>query len=127
MADRSETPDRIILEGMQFYGFHGANPEERALGQQYIVDLTVELDLAGPGASDQLEDTVSYTRLFRAVRAVMEGESKSLLEATAQEVANRVLKEFPVSAVQVRVKKPRPPIRGSVIENAAVEIYRVRK
>ena len=127
MVERSLPPDRIILEGMQFYGFHGANPEERALGQSYLVDLAVELDLSVPGASDRLEDTVSYTHLYRAVKSVLEGESKNLLEATAQAVASRILAEFPVKAVQVRVKKPRPPIRGSVIENATVEIYRTRQ
>ncbi len=118
--------DRIVLEGMQFYGYHGANPEERTLGQPYLVDLSVELDLRRPGASDRLEDTVSYTRLYRAVQAVLEGEAKNLLEAIAQAVADRVLAEFPVAAVTVRVKKPRPPIKGSVIDCAAVEIYRSR-
>ena len=118
--------DRIILEGMQFYGFHGVNPEERTLGQSYVVDLAVELDLRQPGASDRLEETVSYTRLYRAVQEVVEGKSKNLLEATAQAIASRVLAEFPVAAVLVRVKKPRPPIRGSVIDHAAVEIYRTR-
>ena len=118
--------DRIILEGMQFYGFHGVNPEERSLGQYYVVDLAVELDLRGPGASDQLEDTVSYTSLYGAVQVVMEGESKYLLEAAAQAIVDRVLAEFPVKAVQVRVKKPHPPIRGSVVDHAAVEIYRTR-
>ena len=118
--------DRIILEGMQFYGFHGVNPEERTLGQSYLVDLAVELDLRLAGGSDRLEDTVSYTSLYQTVQGVMEGESRSLLEATAQAIADRVLAEFPVAAVQVRVKKPRPPIRGSVIDNAAVEIYRTR-
>jgi dihydroneopterin aldolase len=118
--------DRIILEGMQFYGFHGVNPEERTLGQAYVVDLAVELDLRQPGASDRLEDTVSYPRLYRAVQEVVEGESRNLLEATAEAIASRVLAEFPVAAVQVRIKKPRPPIRGSVIDHAAVEIYRTR-
>ena len=126
MAERSFPPDRIILEGMQFYGFHGANPEERALGQSYVGDLTVELDLRQAGESDQLEHTVSYPRLYRAVKEVMEGDSRNLLEATAQAIAGRVLAEFPVQAVRVLVKKPRPPIRGSVIDHAAVEIYRVR-
>ena len=125
MAERSIPPDRIILEGVQVYGFHGANPEERTLGQPYVVDLAVELDLRKPGASDRLEDTVSYTRLYRAVRDVLEGESRNLLEATAEAIASKVLAEFPVKAVQVRLKKPRPPIRGSVIDNAVVEIYRV--
>ena len=126
MADGLIPPDRIILEGMEFYGFHGANPEERALGQPYVVDLEVELDLRHPGGSDRLEDTVSYSHLYRTVKLVMEGESKNLLEAAAQTIADRVLMEFPVRAVRVRVKKPHPPIRGSAIDNAAVEIYRCR-
>ena len=41
--------DRIVLEGMRFYGFHGVNPEERVLGQEYLVDLTVEMDLSRAG------------------------------------------------------------------------------
>ena len=127
MAEGSHPSDRIILEGMQFYGFHGANPEERALGQPYLVDLSVELDLTRPAVSDQLEDTVNYAHLYRAVRDVVEGDSQNLLESTAQRIVDRVLSEFPVKAVQVRVKKPRPPIRGSVIDHAAVEIYRTRE
>jgi dihydroneopterin aldolase len=127
MTERPVPSDRIILEGMQLYGYHGANPEEKVLGQLYIVDLAVELDLSKPGGSDRLEDTVSYPQLFRAVQEVLEGESKNLLEATAQTIACNVLAQFPVMAVRVRLKKPRPPIRGSVIENAAVEIYRARE
>ncbi len=127
MAERSVPPDRIVLEGMQLYGYHGANPEEKALGQPYIVDLAVELDLSKAGDSDHLEDTVSYPQLFRAVQEVIEGESKNLLESTAQAIASTVLAQFPVTAVHVCLKKPRPPIRGSVIQNAAVEIYRVKE
>ncbi len=126
MSENSRPPDRIILEGMQFYGFHGVNAEERSLGQSYVVDLAIEMDLGVPGRSDRLEDTVSYTHLYRSVQKVLEGESKNLLEATAEAVARRILEEFPVDAVQVRVKKPRPPIKGSFVENAVVEIYRVR-
>ena len=126
MAESSRHPDRIILEGMQFYGFHGVNVEERSLGQSYLVDLAVEMDLSVPGKSDRLENTVSYTYLYRSVKKVLEGESKNLLESTAEAVANQILIEYPVNAVQVRVKKPRPPIKGSFVENAVVEIYRVR-
>ena len=127
MSESSRHPtDRIVLEGMQFYGFHGVNAEEKSLGQRYVVDLAVEMDLSIPGNSDRLEDTVSYTHLYRSVRKVIEGESRNLLEAAAENVAVRILDEFPVKAVQVRVKKPRPPIKGSFVENAVVEIYRVR-
>ena len=126
MTDRKRPLDRIVLEGMRFYGFHGVNPEEQALGQAYLVDLTVELDLSRAGRSDRLEDTVSYSELYRVVRAVIEGESRNLLEAAAQTIADQVLDQFPVETVTVAVKKPRPPVRGSAIENAMVEIHRRR-
>ncbi len=118
--------DRIVLEGMRFYGFHGVNPEERVLGQEYLVDLAVEMDLGRAGTSDRLEDTISYAHIYRAVRDVMEGEPRNLLEAAARSIADRLLADFPVDSVSVRVKKPHPPIRGSVIENATVEIFRRR-
>ena len=119
--------DRIILTGMQFYGFHGVNPEERRLGQPFVVDLTAELDLRAAGASDDLADTVSYAHLYRAVKAVMEGEPRQLLETAAGAIADAILRQHPaVAAVRVRVGKPRPPIRGAVIAAAAVEIYRTR-
>jgi dihydroneopterin aldolase len=57
----------------------------------------------------------------------MEGDPRNLLEAAAQSIVDRVLADFPVHSVLVRVKKPHPPIRGSVIENATVEIYRRRE
>ena len=119
-------PDRIILEGMQFYGYHGVNPEERTLGQRYVVDLTADLDLRLAGETDRLEDTVSYSHIYRTVRSVMEGEPRNLLESAAQAIADSVLAEFPVEAVSVTVKKPNPPVRGSSIELAAVQIHRAR-
>ena len=118
--------DRILLEGMQFYAYHGVNPEERVLGQRYVVDLSVDLDLRRAGETDRLEDTVSYSHIYRTVRAVMEGEPRNLLESAAEAIADRVLAEFPVQAVSVTVKKPNPPVRGSSIEIAAVQIHRTR-
>ncbi len=126
MSSPFNQSDRILLEGMRFYGFHGVNPEERALGQEYLVDLAVEMDLGRAGRSDRLEDTISYAHIYRTVREVMEGEPRNLLEAAAQSIADRVLEDFPVDSVSVRVKKPHPPIRGSIIESATVEIFRRR-
>ena len=119
--------DRIILTGMQFYGFHGVNPEERRLGQSFVVDLEAEIDLRPAGRSDHLADTVSYAHLYRTARQVMEGEPCQLLEAAAENIAELTLSLYPpIDAVRVRVSKPRPPVKGSVIESAAVEIYRER-
>ena len=118
--------DRIMLNGMRFYGYHGVNPEERTLGQPYLVDLTAEMDLRPAGHSDRLEDTVSYSHIYRAVQSIVEGEPRQLLESVAEAIAAQVLADFPVDAVTVTVKKPNPPVRGSSIRQSAVRIRRAR-
>jgi len=118
--------DRIRLAGMVFYGYHGVSPEERSLGQRFVVDLDVETDLSRAGASDDLADTVSYARLYNAVRAVVEGAPRKLLESVAETTAGAVLEGFPIEAVRVRVTKSSPPIKGAVLESASVDVYRRR-
>ena len=118
--------DKIQLEGMVFYGFHGVDPAEQQVGQRFVVDLEVERDLRPAGLSDDLADTVSYSDLYRLVKDVLEGPSRRLLENLAETVAQRVLDEYEVDAVRVSVKKPEVPIKGSVLAHAAVEILRER-
>lgn len=118
--------DRILLQGMQFYSYHGGSREERTLGQPFQVDLEVEKDLASAGKSDRLDDTVSYAHIFRVVRDVMAGEPMELLEALAEEIAARSLESFPIHSIRVRITKTRPPIKGAVLSGAAVEIYRTK-
>ena len=118
--------DKIILEAMEFYGYHGGSPEERSLGQPFLVDMEAELDLSVAGKSDDRDDTVSYTHLYRVVREVMEEAPRNLLETLAEEIARRALESFPLQAVRVRVKKTRPPIKGALLSGAAVEVYRSR-
>ena len=116
-----------MLEGMVFYGHHGALPEERALGQRFVVDIEVECDLSVAGASDRLEDTVNYTKLFNAARDVIEGAQKNLLEALAEAICSGALASSPLAqSVRVRVQKPSPPIKGAVLSGASVEIVRER-
>lgn len=119
-------PDQIILKGIRIYGYHGVNPEEKQFGQPYIVDLAADLDLTRPGLSDQLDDTVSYTRMYRIAQSVIAGESRNLLESLAQTLADQLLSELPIASIQVTVKKPAPPIQGSTIRYAAVTIHRSR-
>ena len=123
----SPVSDRIILEGMQFYGYHGRNEEERALGQPFEVDLEAELDLAAAGASDDIDDSVSYTDLYRVAKRHMEGPGRNLVEAVAESIASEILGKYGVESVRVRVMKVRPPIKGGVLAGAGVEVVRRRE
>ena len=117
--------DRIFLKGMVFYGYHGVSPSEKELGQTIVVDLELEVDLKAPGTSDDLRDTVDYSSVYRAVKETVEGPSHNLLESLAEEVAQKLLRTFPLDGIRIRVTKPHVPIKGGVLEGAGVEVHRL--
>jgi dihydroneopterin aldolase len=119
--------DRIILEGMVFFGYHGTRPEETTLGQRFVVDVALELSLRAAGESDDLAATVDYSAVHRSTRAIVEGPPLKLTEAVAERIAGAVLAEHPaVQAVQVRVRKPNVRLDDTVLTGSIVEITRRR-
>jgi dihydroneopterin aldolase len=110
---------------MTFIGRHGVLPEERALGQRFVVDVTMECDTAAAGASDDLTQTVDYASVYDVVLGVVTGPARNLIEAVAEEIASAVLRSQPrLLAVTVRVAKPDVRLGDSVRASAAVEIRR---
>src|SRR5215204_3216960 len=119
--------DEILLEGMRFYAYHGVNPEERTLGQRFTVDVVMAVDLRPAGQSDELVDTVSYSAVYKLVRQIVEGEPRQLIEAVAEEIASGILASFSlVNQVNVTVRKPEVPMKGSMLDAAGVRITRSR-
>lgn len=119
--------DRILLEGMTFFGFHGALPAERELGQRFVVDVEMRLDLRPAGVSDDLAKTVDYGAVHEAVKEIVEGESLNLIEAVAERIAAAILgNHLQVETVRVRVAKPDVRLCDSVLRGSAVRILRHR-
>lgn len=123
---RGSMVDKIELYRMDFFGYHGVLPEENRLGQRFMVDLTVFVDLKRAGESDNLNDSINYAELFSICKDVVEGEPLKLIEAVAEKIATNVLKTYEmVSECTVKVIKPNPPIPGHY-QHVAVEIKRSR-
>jgi dihydroneopterin aldolase len=116
--------DRLLLEGMEFYGYHGDIEAERALGGRIEVDVEVRADLSAAGRSDALADTLDYVRCFQLVRDIVENHQFHLLEALAEAIAGVLLEQRHARGVRVRVAKT-PPVRGG-FERFAVVIERER-
>ncbi|QFT87151.1 Dihydroneopterin aldolase [Bacillus sp. THAF10] len=111
---------------MTFYGYHGVFPEETKLGQRFIVDLEIELDLSKAGTSDDLTQSVNYADLYNTCKKVVEGETYKLVETVAERIAAEVLGGFSIiETCTIKVIKPDPPIPGHY-ESVAVEITRGR-
>ncbi len=100
--------DQIAVTGLTAFGFHGVLPEERKLGQRFVVDLFLELPLET--RSDSLADTVNYAEVAAAVRAEIEGEPCHLIETLAGRIADVVLAQPLVQRVRVTVHKPQAPV-----------------
>jgi dihydroneopterin aldolase len=117
--------DTIFVEAIEFYAYHGASDEEQNVGHRYAVDVELTFDTRRAGRSDDLNDTVNYSRVAKRIVAIGTQEQYRLLEALAARLAETILSEFPVEAVRLRVKKMTPPM--NVIARAVgVEIYRQR-
>ena len=110
--------DRVSLEGMVFFGRHGVLATERELGQRFVVDLEMGLDLRRAGVSDDLAETVDYSEVYHRVREIVEGEPYDLIEAVAERVAASVLETHPKIEV-VRVKVSKPDVRLEAPSSAA--------
>jgi len=118
--------DKIALNKMEFYGYHGVFQEETKLGQRFIIDLEVEADLQQAGTTDNLEYSINYGQLYFDVKEIVEGEPFKLIEAVAEAIAKKMLNSYNrIQSVMVRVIKPDPPIPGHY-QSVSVEILRKR-
>jgi 7,8-dihydroneopterin aldolase/epimerase/oxygenase len=117
--------DRVELRGLRARGRHGVLPHETALGQTFVVDLTLHLDTRPAAESDDLERTVDYGAMAVAVVAVVAGEPVALIETLAQRVADVALGPERVRAVDVSIHKPEAPITVP-FDDVVVTIHRER-
>jgi 7,8-dihydroneopterin aldolase/epimerase/oxygenase len=102
--------DRIELRGLTVRGQHGVFDHERADGQDFVVDITVWIDLVDAAASDDLADTYDYGVLAQRAAAIIAGPARNLIETIAAEIAEDVMKDQRVHAAEVTVHKPQAPI-----------------
>jgi dihydroneopterin aldolase len=112
--------DRIELRGLTVHGRHGVYEHERVSGQDFVVDITVWIDLADAAASDELADTYDYDALARLAAAVVAGPPRNLIETVGGEIADRVMVDGRVHAVEVVVHKPQAPIQQKFADVAVV-------
>lgn len=110
----------IQLEEMRFYAYHGVSDQERKVGNNYVVWLTVNTPLEGAMESDQLTQTINYAELYQLVRCEMEIPSR-LIEHVAGRTVSAIRKRFPeITGMELKIKKLNPPIRGEVASAAVV-------
>ena len=117
--------DRITLTGLRARGHHGVFDFERAQGQDFIIDVTLELDAATAAASDDVADTVHYGELAERLVAIITGPPVNLIETLAARLVEACLGDPRVKAATVTVHKPQAPIPHAFTD-VAVTVRRTR-
>ncbi len=114
----------VELAGLEVFGHHGVEPEEREHGQRFLFDLRLEVSDAA--LSDRIEDAVDYRVVAARVRELSDANRFDLLEALAGTVADALVEEFPVERVRVRVRKPGARPAGLAVGYTAATVERSR-
>lgn len=120
-----DVADRITLSGLRVFGYHGVYDDEKRDGQDFVVDLRLDLDTRPAASSDDVADTVHYGELAASVAAVVAGDPVDLLETLAQRIADVALADDRVARVEVTVHKPQAPI-ALQFDDVSVTIARSR-
>jgi dihydroneopterin aldolase len=102
--------DRIELHGLTVRGHHGVFEQERRDGQDFVVDIIAWIDLGPAAATDDLSDTLDYGLLAESAASIVAGPPRKLIETVAAEIADDVLSDTRVQAVEVVVHKPQAPV-----------------
>jgi dihydroneopterin aldolase len=117
----------IFVNGLVLHAYHGVMPHEAKVGQPFVLDLMLDIDLSEASRTDKLKHTVSYEQLVKTASEAFGARRYRLVEAAAGAVADAVLDRYPpVSSIRVTVRKPQAPI-AATFDDVGVIITRARR
>lgn len=115
------TSSYITLNNLRIHAYHGVGTQETIVGNEFIINARLRVDISKPGKSDTVEDTVSYADVFNIIKSEMQTPSK-LLEHVAYRIIKQLFKEFEaIEEINLSLNKNNPPM-GADIDSAGVTI-----
>lgn len=112
----------IYLKSLRFHAYHGVEAQERLTGNDYELDLRLNVDVSSATMSDRVEDTVNYAEVYRLIEAEM-AKPSNLLEHVAGRIGQALIEKWPqIQSVDIRLTKQNPPM-GADCKGAGVELH----
>lgn len=117
---------KIKIKNMRFYAYHGVFEEEKKLGQEFQVDVIIEMPFIKKIQNDTLDNTLDYSKIYNVTKKIVEGNSYNLIEALAETILNELYNVFEnestsISSITVTIRKPSAPIEG-IFDYAEIEV-----
>ena len=105
---------QVVLEGMEFFAYHGFFDEEQKIGNKYGVDIYINTDLSKAAISDNLTDTIDYSEIYSIIAEQMNVKSR-LLENIGHRIIDGIRLRYPqVHKICLHISKFNPPVGGVV-------------
>ncbi len=116
--------DKIKIDNLEVYAYHGVFQEEKEKGQKFYINAVMETDLRKAGKSDDLTASTHYGEVVMLLHNKMTEKSYDLIERAAEVCAEAVLLQFPlIKSITLELRKPEAPI-PLPFESVSVEITR---
>ena len=115
--------DRIRIKNLKIPARHGVYEFEKEKEGTFELDIELYLPLLKAGESDRIEDTINYEDIISVVTKAFTDKQYALVEAAAQSVCDRLLNDFKIDKITVRVRKPHAPIDAD-FETVEVQLNR---
>jgi dihydroneopterin aldolase len=97
--------DYVTIDSLRIVGKHGHFEQERRVEQEFVVSLKVGFDAKPAGKSDELVDTIDFDVLKNIVERTFAEKSRYLVEALAEEIAQKILAQTPAKEATVSIQK----------------------
>ena len=104
---------KVKLKSIKLYGHHGVLEEEKEKGQDFLIDIKFAFNKSND--SDDIEDTVDYSKVYSVAKNVFEAKRYNLLESLVKDIAKNILAQMPkISKAKVTASKQNPPVGGDI-------------
>lgn len=118
--------NKLIIKDLKVYAHHGDFPEEKVMGQFFVLDFILYLDGFEYKNGEEIENTVNYVELINYVKKEFTGKNFDLIETVANYLCDGILENFPkIFKVELVLKKPSPPV-DVFFSYVAVEVVKSR-
>jgi 7,8-dihydroneopterin aldolase/epimerase/oxygenase len=97
--------DQIVVSQLSISTFIGATDDEQKRPQRLKVSFVMEPERGLSDLEDDLRRTVDYDAACRSVKALAASGKRRLIETLAEDVAALLLREYPLAAVEVELRK----------------------
>jgi dihydroneopterin aldolase len=121
----SGLPGRLTIRGLRCRGRQGPTPADRQQANDYLVDVSLSVDIADAVTRDELAAALDIAEVASVVRSEVARSPRVLLERLTSDVARALLERFDrITEVRVKVEKPEPDGLGAAAEAVELTISR---